>query len=231
MRVNNPTERVYRRTLEFVERPFTTESKTQVKRGNHIVRQNCIDFINLLRTKHGCTCEFPLAEAKTIFQLKLDIWDRASLKAYFGQQPGKSVKRIHRRAVYRNTGTISPKDITLEQNIPERKGYLEILGLASYERRGSTWFLVLKNEFSVIPEIAKPPTSVNEPCSQFIDNFSLTPKHFSEQQENELKDSIETRKERESVIGCERNRLSESIRLTPREKLVLKACRERGEEP
>jgi hypothetical protein len=176
-----------------------------------------------MKTKYGCTREIPLEEAKRIFQLDMGIWDRASLKAYFGTQLGVSRRIIQRTARYQ-TGTISNKTIELKQNISKLEGYLERLGLVKFEKRGNTWFMVLNNEVSVIPEIAKSTQSVNESSEQnlrlnyvkrgcSIDNFSLTPIALGEQHGHELNVKTEDNGEkRESVIGCERNRSSESER-------------------
>jgi hypothetical protein len=134
-------ERIVRKTVEIVEaieRPFSTEPKRYVKRGSHIVRERSLRYIGILKEKYDVSHEVPLEQAKQIFQDELDIWDRTSLKAYFGTQPDVSRRQIKRRAMYHNTGTISPKTIELEQSIPKREGYLERLGLVKFEKRGNT---------------------------------------------------------------------------------------------
>lgn len=220
-------ERILRKTttIEAVERSFTTEPKRRIKRGCHTVRERSLRYVSILRQKYNVFSEIPLEKAKRIFQDELDIWDRTSLKAYFGTQPGVSKRQIKRRAIYHNTGTISPKTIELEQTIPKREGYLERLGLISYEKRGNTWFMALKKEASVVPEIAKSNQSAYERQNSEVsnDNFSLAPiiqrrrrinhgGHVSERETEETtsRDTETGIKRRESVIGCERNQLSES---------------------
>lgn len=100
----------------------------------------------------GYTHQIPLDTAKQLFQTHLRIMDRASLKAYFGTQAIRSVRKIQRIARYA-TGTTSFKTLELSQDVQARKGYFELLGLASIEKRGPTYFLILK-EASVVPNLS-----------------------------------------------------------------------------
>lgn len=146
-----------------IERAFTSKPKALIKRGCNTVRERCLNFIRILREEYSCTHEIPLEEAKRLFKKQIGFpCDRTSIKAYFGTQPGKVRKLIHRRAVYLNTGTVGIKDIELSQDISQKEGYLELFGLISYEKRGDVWFMVLNNEASLVPEIAKSNPSVNE---------------------------------------------------------------------
>ncbi len=186
---------------------FTTESKTRFLRGHGVIRQKSLRFVSVLQ-RLGYVHEVPLEKAKDLFQLHVDTWDRASLKAYFGQLPGKTERIIDRTAHYA-TGTISVKKIRLRQDHQKTEGYLEKLGLATYEMRGEVWFLLLK-EVSLVPEIAPSPPSVDESSLQGSGskaNFSLTHKPDDTKPLAPVNES----QRRESVIGCERNRLSESI--------------------
>jgi hypothetical protein len=88
----------------------------------------------------------------------MGIYDRLSVKAYFGVQETKSKRSIMRTATYARTGTISNKTITLSQNIKPKAGYLQQLGLVTYEKRGPTWFLLLEPT-TITPEISHPPAN------------------------------------------------------------------------
>lgn len=173
-------ERILRKTIEIVEaieRPFSTEPKRYIKRGSHTVRERSLKYIAILKQKFDVSHEIPLEQAKRIFQDELDIWDRTSLKAYFGTQPDVSRRQIKRRAIYHNTGTVSPKTIELEQSIPKREGYLERLGLIKFEKRGKTWFVALVNNETIVSEICRSQTRVYERLEPEAskENFSLTP--------------------------------------------------------
>jgi hypothetical protein len=102
--------------------------------------------------EYGYQREIPLENAKRLFFEIVGAGDRATIKAYFGSQAGKSIKRIQKIARY-STGTMSFKNIELAQEVPERKGYFEVLGLAKFERKpNGVWFMVL-TEPSLVPEL------------------------------------------------------------------------------
>jgi hypothetical protein len=75
------------------------------------------------------------------------------------------MQRISRYA----SGTVSFKSIELAQEIQHKKGYLELLGLATIQKKGSVWFLILKHE-PLIPEIS----SNNHESSESIEEISLS---------------------------------------------------------
>ena len=228
-------ERILRKTtVEVVERSFTTQPKTYIKRGCHTIRERSQKYIRILKDKFNIDLQIPLERAKQIFQDEMDIWDRASLRAYFGTQPSISRRFIRRIATYA-TGTVSSKTIELTQQIPERKGYLESLGLVKFEKRSNTWFMILTNE-ALVPKVWRNSVQQYEGRKSrvSIDNFSLTPIVQGKERETVLdavSTNVETVKNKQTttLVGCERNRLSESIRLTPREKLVLKEASHQNE--
>jgi len=146
------TERIIRKTEELIERPFTTQPKHYVKRGCNTVRSRCTFYVDQLRVLNY-TLELPLEKAKDLFSEILGIYDRISLKRYFGTLPGKSTRKIRRWARYQS-GTQSVKDIELTQDTQKTKGYLEKLGLVTYECHGKVWFMVLEN-WVIVPIIER----------------------------------------------------------------------------
>ncbi|PIX31709.1 hypothetical protein COZ60_03070, partial [Candidatus Bathyarchaeota archaeon CG_4_8_14_3_um_filter_42_8] len=146
--------------------PFTTQPKHYMKRGCNTVRTRCIVFVDQLRAK-GFEYELPLEKAKELFNEILGVYDRTTVKAYFGTLPGRWTRKFKRWAKYAS-GTQSSKDIELSQDVPKTKGYLEKLGLVSYERHGRVWFMVLEN-LQIVPIIMKANSSK--------DKISLTPIH------------------------------------------------------
>lgn len=148
-------------------KPIIEERKRRNNRMN-IVRQRCLIYINALK-KSGFSNEIPLESAKIVFSQVIGVCDRTSLKAYFGSQPGRSIRKIQRLARYAS-GTASYKTIELAQDIPHKKGYLELLGLATIQKKGSTWFLTLENP-SIIPEMR---TIIKEESIESITRISLS---------------------------------------------------------
>jgi len=161
------TERILEKSvsLKITERPFTTEPKHYIKRGSHTIRARCIEYVQKLG-QLGFTLELPLETAQQLFTQTLDIWDRTSLKAYFGTLPGHSKQTIRRWARYQS-GTTSVKDIQLSQETRKCEGYLEKLGLVTYGKKGAKWFLILEKPFLV-------PTLLNEGSGASIDKISLS---------------------------------------------------------
>ena len=170
--VRENKERILRKTItyEAIEKPFTTQPKHYVKRGCNTVRTRSIQFLDQLRAL-AYSLEIPLDQAKQLFSEIIGAYDRTTLKAYFGTLPGKSTRLIRRTARYQ-TGTFSFKNIELTQDIPKTKGYLELLGLVSYEKRGKTWFMVVENRV-LVPQLVKG-------SEGSIDKISLTPIHDAE---------------------------------------------------
>lgn len=136
------------------------------------VRQRCLDYIEALR-KSGYANEIPLESAKLLFSKVSGFYDRATTKAYFGSQPGRSIRKFQRLARYQS-GTASYKLIELAQDIPHKKGYLELLGLVTIEKKGSVWFLKL-NEVSIIAEMS---SHNHEGSEKFIEKISLIHRSF-----------------------------------------------------
>jgi hypothetical protein len=142
------------------------------KRGCHIVRDRCIEFREILR-KNGVK-EIPLQAAKILFMNSMGICDRTSLQAYFGSQAHRSTRKLERMARY-SSGIVSLKTIELSQQVPTRKGYLELLGIVASELRGKTWFLVIQHE-PLVPEMSTQHCERHDVgLSESIANFSLSP--------------------------------------------------------
>lgn len=131
------------------------------------VRRKCLAYRDEVR-KAGYSNQIPLESGKILFSQKGFGFDRLTIRAYFGSQAGKSKRTIQRIARYA-TGTWSFKNIELAQDIPHKKGYLELLGLATFEKKGSVWFLIWTNE-ALIPEI----NSNNHESSESIEEISLS---------------------------------------------------------
>jgi len=94
------------------------------------VRARCLRFINVLEAKN--LLDLPLDEAKNIFMNEIGIFDRMSLKAYFGCQKLKSKQVLNKEHRYA-TGTVSLSTITYTRKLTIVRGYFEILGLAKIE--------------------------------------------------------------------------------------------------
>lgn len=129
---------------------LSTKPQKHIRKGHSPIRERCIEYIKALR-QHGYINEIPLEPAKEIFSQELGLFDRATIKAYFGCQPGRSIKKIQRLARYAS-GSMSFKSIELAQETQLKKGYLELLGLATIQKKGQKWFVKLNSEVSIIPE-------------------------------------------------------------------------------
>lgn len=161
------------RRLVLYEDTFTTS------RGKHrqsSVRRSCLKFVDFLR-KQGYE-RIPLAQAQDLFSHYLDKWDRMTISSYFGARPGRSTKVIDCTTHYA-TGTVSQKIIRVRQRVVEKTGYLQKLGLVSFEKVGPEfepkWFMVINDEAVVCPEIARMsvPTSEQQAQSPCL-NLSLS---------------------------------------------------------
>lgn len=140
-----------------------TEKSFTICRGSSIIRKRCIQFIETLH-KLGYE-RIPIDQAKQLFSLTVNVFDRASIKAYFGVYQHVSTRSIQREAHYQS-GTYSFKTILLKQKVPYQPGYLELLGLVKYEWVGKILFLIPQNVV-LVPTIMK--------SSESMANFSLTP--------------------------------------------------------
>jgi hypothetical protein len=146
----------------------------------------------------------PLDDAKELFIATLGICDRASLKAYFGTQPHRSIQNIHRMARYQS-GCVSMKSIELMRKIEHVAGYFELLRIAIIERTGTAWFFTL-NESGVVSEFEN--KSVKDDVVKSILKISLSPVCKDEQHEQPLSIRVDGgRGEREGgeCIGVERD--------------------------
>jgi hypothetical protein len=138
------------RCPEYFSGTFTTEPRNHRRKGHSPIRGRCLEFLNILE-QQGYLQMIPLNQAIHIFQIELGICDRSSIRSYFGSRAHKSIRKLQRFSRY-STGTVSQKTIELAQDIPEQKGYLELLGLATFREIGNNWFLVLQHE-PLVPEM------------------------------------------------------------------------------
>ena len=134
-------------------------------RKQTIVRRRATNFILALLKKGYC--QIPVEKAKDIFSEETGYYDRSTIKAYFGTQAHTSTKKIRRLARY-GTGTFSIKDIELTHKTTTKPGYLEKLGLVTFELRGKTWFLKINEKAVLIPQLY-------ERKQLFTKNISLSP--------------------------------------------------------
>jgi hypothetical protein len=130
------------------------------------VRKRAITFLTTL--KQLGYQRIPLEQAKTIFSQTLGLWDRTTLKAYFGTKAHTTKHLVQRTAIYRTTSTVSNKDIWLSQRVETSPGYLEKMGLVTYELKGQTWFMKLSENAVVVPQLMKV-------VDESMRDFSLSP--------------------------------------------------------
>ena len=116
------------------------------------VRRRAQTFIQTLI--HQGIKELPLSKAKTLFSQVIDLWDRTTIKAYFGTQQHKSTRKLSRLARY-STGTYSFKHIELSQEVKTTEGYFQKLGLAEITKRGKTWFFLVNQDAVIVPQLFK----------------------------------------------------------------------------
>lgn len=147
---------------------LNTNKYKSFSKGCFIVRKRCLQFIEALKAL-GYQHEIPLDEAKEHFARLIGPSDRKTIHAYFGSQAHRSIRKIQKIATY-STGTMSYKTIELAQELPQKRGYFELLGLAKFELRGSVWFMILTNE-PLVPELF--PQQYDSLSS--MKNFSLPP--------------------------------------------------------
>lgn len=128
---------------------FTTAPKKRKRKGDPSpVRERCIQFIHILK-EMGYDKMISLDDAFGIFQSEMGIMDVKSLRAYFGTRAGKAERTVDEMKSYQN-GERKSRSIQLSFKIAERRGYLEILGLVEFEKRGKCWFLQIKSD-SIVP--------------------------------------------------------------------------------
>jgi len=144
----------------------TTHDKSfATPRQSSTVRNRCILFIETLH-KLGYE-RIPIDQAKQLFSLTVNVFDRVSIKAYFGTYQHVSTHSIQREARYQS-GAYSFKTIVLKQKVPYQLGYLDLLGLVTYEWINKTLFLIPK--FGVlVPTLMK---GSEESIGEFSLSFS-----------------------------------------------------------
>ena len=152
----------------MTEKPHTT-------RESSTVRSRCLLFIETLH-KLGYE-RIPIDQAKQLFSLTVNVFDRASIKAYFGTYQHVSTHSIQREARYQS-GTYSFKTIVLKQKVPLQQGYFDLLGLVTYEWIGKTLFL--------IPKVGVLVPTLMKGSEESIGEFSL-----SYAQEERVRENIE----------------------------------------
>ena len=174
---------------------------------NSPVRRRCLEFIEALHDL-GYTSMIPLEDAKDLFMATLGICDKASIRAYFGVIPHRSIQHIERIARYQS-GVTSMKRIDLTQKIGYMAGYFELLRLATIQRKGLVWFMCL-NEVGVVPQIV-PESFMNGCVGKSISKISLSSTGIVEQCEQpkqpftiRVNDRVETTREERESIGVER---------------------------
>ena len=131
-------------------RQMRTSDKPMTKCNT--VRRRAIQYLLGLKER-GYSNELPLQEAKQLFSEIVDVWDRYTIKAYFGTQAHRSHKQIKQRTNYAS-GTVSNKTIELTQDIAEYPGYLQRMGLVTYSLKGHIWFMKVENAV-LIPQLMK----------------------------------------------------------------------------
>jgi len=205
----------------MTEKPHTT-------RESSTVRSRCLLFIETLH-KLGYE-RIPIDQAKQLFSLTVNVFDRASIKAYFGTYQHVSTHSIQREARYQS-GTYSFKTIVLKQKVPYQLGYLDLLGLVSYEWINKTLFLIPKVGF-LVPTLMKA-------SRESIGEFSLSFSQGERARENRFEKVVSPSEIEESGgrgeitnnnnIGCEREigRVKviphTTVQLTSEEQAVLNA--------
>jgi len=176
-----------------------------------IVRNRCLRFIRLLEQNE--IRELPLDLAKALFMQNLGLLDDQTVIAYFGQQKVLQktiVDKVHRYA----TGTNSFSKIEYSRALMVRRGYFEILGLATIEQRGSKLFFCVNQSRGLVNDVKirySPPlpllesgSDLNECCGEKHGvDFSLSPITLFEGRgldgnRHENVEGGENRKERES---------------------------------
>jgi len=190
----------------------TSDKRFAVTRGCNTVRSRCMQFVDALRQR-GYE-RLPLEQAKQQFSLTLGIFDRSSLKAYFGTQAGISRHTVNRFARYQS-GTVGLKTIELSQRITHQIGYLENLGLVEYELTGKTWFAILKSAI-LVPTLMKSDVAMrNFSLSQSLGEEDSRGVGFDVETEGRTVvdvPTITTNKQQQHRVR-ERNRSSESERI------------------
>jgi hypothetical protein len=177
------------------------------------------------------TKELPLEKAKTLFSQIIDLWDRTTLKAYFGTQAHRSTRKMRRTARYA-TGTYSFKNIELTQDVETTPGYLEKLGLAEIEKRGKTWFFLVRQDAVIVPQLFKnvvvvpSEISLSHPNTRISQGERVRENRFEKvvPLNNELETNNNLQSEREKTGSFLPKAKSDSLELTLLEKAILRSA-------
>jgi len=146
---------------------FSTSPQGHKRKGHSPVRNRCLEFVEILQAS-GFTRSIPLDQAKQVFQTEMGIMDQKSIAAYFGIHEHKTRQKMERFAQY-GSGHSAIKRIELSYEVHGRKGYFEILNLATIEMKGHTWFMTFNSE-GLVPLLAQQ----HERSSGSIDKISLS---------------------------------------------------------
>lgn len=173
------------------------------------VRDRAINYILALDAK-----QLPLEIAKDRFSEITGLYDRTTLKAYFGTQKHRSTRKMQRIARY-GTGTFSFKTIELSQEVSTTKGYLEKMGLVTIEKRGSIWFMIVNRDAVLVPQLY-------ERKQLSIENLSLS---SNSQNSNSIIAGKEHEKTSHEVVSSSKLETNNNLQ-DEREKLVDKTVSE-----
>ena len=215
----------------MTEKPHTT-------RESSTVRSRCLLFIETLH-KLGYD-RIPIEQAKQLFRVTVNVFDRTSIKAYFGTYQHVSTHAIQREARYQS-GTYSFKSIVLKQKVPYHQGYFDLLGLVTYEWIGKTLFL--------IPKVGVLVPTLMKGSEESIGEFSLSFSQGERLQENRFEKVVLPSEAEERgvqggrgqltythTIGCEREigRVKviphTTVQLSSEEQAILNAKPRRNDE-
>jgi hypothetical protein len=188
----------YREITQY--KSFTQEPKLYRKKSysHGTVRNRCIQFLESL---DGIQM-LPVEEAINLFKLNMEICDRCSVKAYFGNVWSEAKK--HTMTTKYKNGTFSQREV-IHKRSEQVKGYFELFGLANYERVGKHWFMKISLE-SLVPTLNE-----RDECLSGLPSItSLSQYHFSgasDLEASENRETIENKRERaeREMICCERN--------------------------
>jgi len=199
-------------------------------RRQSTVRRRAISFILSIDAK-----ELPVETAKDLFSEVTELYDRTTLKAYFGTQAHVNTRKYQRTARY-GTGTFSFKTIELSQKVKKTKGYLEKMGLAHFELRGNTWFIVINRSAVLVPQLyeRKQLSMQNISLSSNDQNVIFSQGERGRENRFEKSGSVNNTLETNNNLQDEREKLvykTVCTELTPPELLILRAkpCEETDE--
>jgi hypothetical protein len=189
------------------------------------VRKRAIHYIETLNAK-----ELPLNYAKDRFSEITGLWDRTTLKAYFGTHAHIS-KKVYRREARYQTGTYSMKDLVLIRKTETTKGYLEKLGLVHFEQRGKHWFMVIHQSAVPTPQLVR---KVHSPSESSLSPPICSTDDFSQGErvrENRFEKVVSVNNlqdEREKTGGCKQTDGLITSELTSSEKAILGSASKDG---